>query len=245
MLFRQTNVLSELSREWKAADFEQHMIKRNTGAVIVPQSREKFLASEQGQVVSKLPPIEVIPQPTPAGAKLGAWGPTPWKKLSDPSKGLLHGVKYLELTRILMGPRIGNVLGIFNGNGIKVSSPDLEDGVVSWLSAAVWFITLTAFNRPQQLVAIDLNGGKRCIYLNLKQDADKKVFRELILDADVVIQNNTFGAMDRLGFGVKDVMEIVKDRERGIIFAQGNAFSFHGPYAAAAVSLEVPGATRF
>jgi hypothetical protein len=40
--------------------------------------------------------------------------------------------------------------------------------------------------------------------------------------------------MDRLGFGVKEVMEIVKDRPRGIIFAQGNAFSFHGPYASAA-----------
>lgn len=117
-------------REWKAAEFEQHMIKRNTGAVIVPQSREKFLQSEQGQVVAKLPPVEIIPQVKPSGAKAGAWGPTPWSKLADPSKGVLHGIKYLELTRILMGPRIGNVLGIFNGNGIKVSSPALEDGVV-------------------------------------------------------------------------------------------------------------------
>lgn len=112
--------------EWSAEELEQHMIKRNTGAVIVPQSREKFLASEQGRIVSKLPAVEVLPQPKPAGARTGAWAPTPWKPLSDPKKGLLHGIKYLELTRILMGPRIGCVLGMFNGTGIKVSSPALE-----------------------------------------------------------------------------------------------------------------------
>jgi hypothetical protein len=128
--------------EWKADDYEQHMIKRNTGAVIVPQKREKFLQSEQGRIVAKLPPIEVIPQAKPAGAGANAWGPTPWSKHSDPSKGVLHGVKYLELTRILMGPRIGNVLGIFNGNGIKVSSPDLEDPVVGALSMSRSFDTL-------------------------------------------------------------------------------------------------------
>ncbi|KAI9027858.1 CoA-transferase family III domain-containing protein [Hyaloraphidium curvatum] len=200
-------------REWKASDLEKHMRTRNTGAVVVPMSREAFLQTEQGRIVSKLPPVEVIPQQKPAGARAGAWAPTPWSKLADPSKGLLHGIKYLELTRILMGPRIGCVLGIFNGNGIKVSSPALEDAM---------------------LASIDLNCGKRCIYLDLKSDEGKKVFRDLILDADVVIQNNTYGAMDRLGFGVKDVMELVKDRDRGIIYAQGNAFSFHGPDASAA-----------
>jgi len=72
------------------------------------------------------------------------------------------------------------------------------------------------------------------VYLDLKGAEGKRVFRELVKEADVVVQNNAFGAMDRLGFGMEGLMDIVKDRKKGIVYVQGNCFGFSGPYATVA-----------
>ena len=47
--------------------------------------------------------------------------------------------------------------------------------------------------------------------------------------------SNSFGVMERMGFGLDDVLKMIKNRKRGIIFARGNAYGFGGPKA------EVPG----
>lgn len=39
------------------------------------------------------------------------------------------------------------------------------------------------------------------------------------------------GAASRLGFGPEQVFDMVKDRERGIVYVEASAFGFSGPYA--------------
>ena len=46
--------------------------------------------------------------------------------------------------------------------------------------------------------------------------------RKLIEEADIFLENNAFGAMERNGLGVNDIFELVKNRRRGFIYARGN-----------------------
>jgi hypothetical protein len=45
--------------------------------------------------------------------------------------------------------------------------------------------------------------------------------------------SNAFGVMGRLGFGFKDACGLIAGRDRGIIYAQANAFGFDGSLASA------------
>lgn len=75
------------------------------------------------------------------------------------------------------------------------------------------------------------NAGKLSVFLDLSKEADKAQLRELVMDADCFISNYALGALDRLGFGFKQVCKMIEGRDRGIVFVEGNAFGHHGPRA--------------
>ncbi|OTB05174.1 hypothetical protein M426DRAFT_261210 [Hypoxylon sp. CI-4A] len=76
----------------------------------------------------------------------------------------------------------------------------------------------------------DLNWGKWNCYLNLKDEGDKEKLKALIRDADVVVDGYRPGVMERLGFGRQAILDLVKDRPRGIIIARENCYGWHGPW---------------
>lgn len=45
--------------------------------------------------------------------------------------------------------------------------------------------------------------------------------------------SNALGVMDRRGFGFQDVCKLIANRDRGVVYAEANAFGFDGPYASA------------
>lgn len=193
--------------EWDSAELEARIIKLNATAAIVAKTREEFAASPHGQLAKTWPTIEII-----SSGVQQTWKPTPWTRLVDPTKGILSGVKVLELTRVLLGPRGGCLLAALGATVIRVNSPTIEEG----------------------LVAVDVNLGKLSFHLDMKSETDKAKFRELILDTDVLVSNNAFGVMDRLGFGFENVCKLLAKRtDRGIVFAQANAFGFSGDLASA------------
>jgi hypothetical protein len=67
---------------------------------------------------------------------------------------------------------------------------------------------------------LNINFNKRAVEMDLKSPAGKAKFRELLMDADVVVNNLLAGTMDKLGFGFKDVLEIIKGRGKGIVYAE-------------------------
>lgn len=230
--FRDT-LASHVRENWNSYDLEAHIIKQKIGAVLVPRSRSEFLASPQGRQVGWRPPLEFTKFSSPSSTP---WSPRPFSPLTDPSKGLLQGIRVVELTRALMGARMGTVLGYTGATVVKATSPYLQDfGILS----------------------IAHNLGKLSIFLDLKKEEDKERLRGFVREADVFIQNYAYGACERLGFGAKDVFEMVKDRGYGIVYVscpnesrralgwrinwttgfalqvEGNAFGFGGPYATA------------
>jgi len=226
------DILVQHMKTQSGKEIEARMQAKKIGTVVVPKTKEEWLATEQGALLASRPFADVTFLPNPPSLRQPApnptwpssslplapnptsvtsafhWPPAPFRK--GVQGGLLAGVKILELTRALMGPTIGTTLAPYGCDIIRVSDPLGKD--------------YNLFDTSQTV-------GKRCISLNLKNPADKKVFTELLMEADVFVQNSNYGAVERLGFGVNDVLELIKGREKGILYVEGNTFGFIGPLA--------------
>ena len=118
----------------------------------------------------------------------------------------LQGVRVLDLCIVLAGPTCGRTLGEFGADVIKIDDP----------------------NRPYDYGGnLDVNRGKRSIQIDLKKEQGREVFWKLLETADVVVENNRKGAMDRMGLGYEEI----RKRKPDIVYASTNAFGYDGPWA--------------
>jgi formyl-CoA transferase len=72
-----------------------------------------------------------------------------------------------------------------------------------------------------------LNANKQSLTLNLKTDEGKALFKEVIASADVLVENFSPGALDRLGLGY-DVLSEINER---LVYATIKGFGTYGPYS--------------
>jgi CoA:oxalate CoA-transferase len=79
----------------------------------------------------------------------------------------------------------------------------------------------------KSLYSACVNRGKESIVLNLKDDADRAIFLNMIRRADMVVENYRPGVMDRLGFSFS---KLSKSNPR-IIYAASSGFGHTGPMA--------------
>jgi crotonobetainyl-CoA:carnitine CoA-transferase CaiB-like acyl-CoA transferase len=70
-----------------------------------------------------------------------------------------------------------------------------------------------------------INRNKRSVVLDLKDPAQKQAARQLVLSADVVLENNRPGVMDRLGLGY----ESFRAEKPGLVYCSISAFGQSGP----------------
>src|SRR5215831_17177527 len=103
----------------------------------------------------------------------------------------LEGIRVLDLTRLLPGAFCTLLLADMGANVVKVEEPGSGDYMR-------WYPPL----RDGQSVLFNaLNRNKRSLTLNLKSEAGREVFLDLSRRADVVVDGNRPGVMDRLGLG--------------------------------------------
>jgi formyl-CoA transferase len=104
----------------------------------------------------------------------------------------LHGLRVLDLTRVLAGPLCAMVLGDMGANVIKVEQPGRGDDTRGWGPP---------FQGTEAAYFLGVNRNKRGITLNLKEPRAQDLLRELIKKSDVVIENYKFGTMAEWGCG--------------------------------------------
>ncbi len=133
------------------------------------------------------------------------------------SKGLLEGVKVLDLTRVLAGPYCGMMLADMGAEVIKIEMPGRGDD--------------SRKNAPivngESAYFMNLNRNKRGMTLNLKSDEGKEIFREMVKKSDIVIENYRPGVMDKLGLGYEDLRKL----NPAIIYGAVSGFGHYGPYS--------------
>ena len=71
-----------------------------------------------------------------------------------------------------------------------------------------------------------LNRGKESVCLNLREDKDKAILAAMIASADVFIQNLAPGAVERMGFGLDELL----DRHPSLICCSISGYGREGPY---------------
>jgi CoA:oxalate CoA-transferase len=73
-----------------------------------------------------------------------------------------------------------------------------------------------------------INRGKRGITLNLKSEAGRQLFLDMVRRADVLVENYRPGVMGRLGL---DYL-VLRDVNRRLVYAACSGFGHSGPYSA-------------
>jgi crotonobetainyl-CoA:carnitine CoA-transferase CaiB-like acyl-CoA transferase len=100
----------------------------------------------------------------------------------------LRGVRVLECTHFISGPRCGQLLADHGAEVIKIEPPSGDPARKSPPIRSGWSLYFAAHNRRKESVSVDL-----------KQDGGRLILRRLIEWADVLITNYTPGASERLG----------------------------------------------
>jgi formyl-CoA transferase len=119
--------------------------------------------------------------------------------------GPLHGVRVVDLTRALAGPYATLMLGDAGADVVKVERPGTGDDTRGWGPP---FATPPGDGAPVSTYFLSINRNKRSIELDLKQDGDVVRLRELIRDADVLVENFRPGVMERLGLGAEALVQL-------------------------------------
>ncbi|HEX7706721.1 MAG TPA: CoA transferase [Thermoanaerobaculia bacterium] len=134
---------------------------------------------------------------------------------------VLDNIRVLDMTNVLAGPFATELLALLGAEVIKIENPSGGD-----LARKLGCVT----KLNQELMGTSFlaqNANKKSLTLNLKFDAAKKVFLELIDSADVLVENFRPGVMDRLGIGYKQLAE----RNPRLVYCAISGFGQTGPDA--------------
>jgi crotonobetainyl-CoA:carnitine CoA-transferase CaiB-like acyl-CoA transferase len=132
-------------------------------------------------------------------------------------KGILEGVVVLDLTRVLAGPYCGMFLADMGATVIKVERPGKGDDSRAF----------GPFLNGQSCYYMNLNRNKYGVTLNLKEEKGKEIFKEMVKQADVVIENYRPGTMKKLGLDY----EVLKQINPRIVYGAVSGFGQYGPYS--------------
>ena len=134
----------------------------------------------------------------------------------DPQDLPLAGCRVIEFCQIAAGPYCGMLLADMGADVVKVEPP-AGDAMRQW----------PPLNDGYSENFASINRNKRSIALNLKDPGDLAVARDLAQSADIVIENNRPGAMERLGLGYAELSA----ENPGLIYCSISAFGQRGPRA--------------
>ena len=132
--------------------------------------------------------------------------------------GALAGIKVLDLSRILGGPLCGQVLGDHGADVLKVEPPQGDD-------TRAWG---PPFRDGVASYYFGLNRNKRIQFLDLSSPGGQERVRELMAQADVVLENFKVGTMEKWGIGYAQMQSVYPH----LIWCRVTGFGTDGPLGA-------------
>lgn len=136
------------------------------------------------------------------------------------SVGPLADLTVVDLTRALAGPHAAMMLGDLGARVFKVENPLGGDDTRGWGPPFVG-----PEDDRQSTYFLSCNRNKLSIALDLKREDDRALLRDMITQADVLIENFRPGTMERLGLG-PDVLSAENPR---LVTLAISGFGHDGP----------------
>ena len=130
----------------------------------------------------------------------------------------LSGIRVLDIGTLIAGPFAATMLGDFGAEIIKVEQPGPGDALRG---------TASDGSAPRSGNWLVEARNKKSITLNLRVAAGQKILRELIAQADVLIENFTPGTLERWGLGWEEVHEL----NPRLIMVRVSGYGQTGPYS--------------
>ncbi|MEO8408296.1 MAG: CaiB/BaiF CoA-transferase family protein [Oxalobacteraceae bacterium] len=136
---------------------------------------------------------------------------------SSAKEASLQGVKVIELGTLIAGPYAASLLGQFGAEVIKIESPIGGDPLRGWRKlhngTSLWWYSQSR--------------NKKSLTLNLKSEEGQQIVRELVTDADIVIENFRPGTLEGWGLGWDDLVKI----NPNLIMVRVSGYGQDGPYS--------------
>lgn len=129
------------------------------------------------------------------------------------------GIRIIDATHVLAGPFAAYQLALLGAEVIKVEHP--EDPDQSRGSGGDWDLNRAGMGT----YFLTQGSNKRSLTLDLKQEAAREVFRKLVAEADVLVENYRPGAFEALGLGY-EALSALNPR---LIYCSISAFGQSGP----------------
>lgn len=133
----------------------------------------------------------------------------------------LHGLRVVELARILAGPWAGQTLADLGADVVKIEAPDGDD-TRKWGPP---FIDRGDDQTAGYFHAC--NRGKKSVVIDFRTPEGKADLLGLIKEADVVIENFKVGGLAKYGLDYASL----KDTNPGLVYCSITGFGQTGPYA--------------
>ncbi|GGE39251.1 CoA transferase [Agaricicola taiwanensis] len=132
---------------------------------------------------------------------------------------LLEGIRVLDLTNVLAGPYCAYQLALLGADVIKVETPNGGD-LARQLGAS------SELNRAGMGASfLAQNAGKKSVVVDLKHEADREKFLDLVASADALVENFRPGVMERLGLGYEELSRV----KPGLVYCAISGFGQTGP----------------
>ena len=141
---------------------------------------------------------------------------------ADQPRTPLHGIKVVELARILAGPWAGQVLADLGAQVVKVESPQGDD-------TRSWGPPFIPDPHGGQSAGYyhSCNRGKQVVVADFTTPEGQAAVRALVADADVLIENFKVGGLAKYGLDYESLAAI----NPGLVYCSITGFGQDGPYA--------------
>ena len=134
----------------------------------------------------------------------------------DQNVAPLGGIRVLDIATFVAAPFAGACLAEFGADVVKIEKPGVGDslrqlGTESDTGDSYWWLNDAR--------------NKRCITLDLKRPKGAEMFKRLVADSDVVLENFRPGTLERWGLG----FEALRAINPGLVMLRVSAYGQEGP----------------
>ncbi len=130
-------------------------------------------------------------------------------------QGPLKDLRVIELGQLIAGPFCGQMFADMGADVIKVEPPGQGDPLRDWGREGfpLWWAVCAR--------------GKRCITLNLRESEGQEMLKQLVAEADFLVENFRPGTLEKWGLGYEDLKQV----NPRLIMVRVSGYGQTGPYS--------------
>jgi crotonobetainyl-CoA:carnitine CoA-transferase CaiB-like acyl-CoA transferase len=135
-----------------------------------------------------------------------------------PRTGPLTDLRVIELGQLIAGPFCGQIFADMGADVIKVEPPGQGDPLRDWGREGfpLWWSVVAR--------------GKRCVTANLREKQGQEILKQLVAQADFLLENFRPGTLEKWGLGYDELRKI----NPRLIMIRVSGYGQTGPYASRA-----------